>query len=321
MTPYLERWAGDFRARVELVSYDELFRSTALPQCVHVFTDIDRIDPQDRERAAYLWATLRRAAPRLELLNHPLLAMRRYELLRSLRESGINEFDVYQLTEARRPRRFPVFLRVEDDHLGPRSELLASQEAVDAAVTQLVASGEGRDRRIAVEFHAQKEADGLYRKYAAFYIAGTVLARHLMIGPHWMVKDATRIRNESTLAEQRRYCEENPHAEWIASVFRLARIDYGRIDYGIVDGRLQVFEINMNPTIVTAETVEKTPHNLRFTAALTAAYEELEARNGGAKHASELPRIAVDPPLRSRSARLVGGVLARLARRQLRRPV
>lgn len=321
MTPYLERWAGDFRNHVELVSYDELFRSTTLPRCVHVFTDIDRIDPQDRERAAYLWMTLRQAAPSLELLNHPLLAMRRYELLRSLHETEINDFDVYQLTEARKPRRFPVFLRLEDDHLGPRSELLASQQELDAAVSELVANGKGRDRVIAVEFHAQKETDGLYRKYAAFYLAGAVLPRHLMIGPHWMVKDATRIRNESTLAEQRRYCEENPHAEWIASVFRLARIDYGRIDYGVVDGRPQVFEINTNPTILPGETVEKTPHNLRFTAALTAAYEALEARNGGARGARELSSIAVEPPLRGRSARVIGGVLARLAGRQLRRVV
>ena len=33
--------------------------------------------------------------------------------------------------------------------------------------------------------------------------------------------------------------------------FALANIDYGRIDYGIVDGQVQTFEINNNPSVLT----------------------------------------------------------------------
>ena len=33
-------------------------------------------------------------------------------------------------------------------------------------------------------------------------------------------------------------------------LFDLARIDYGRIDYSVVDGRIQVWEINTNPMIL-----------------------------------------------------------------------
>lgn len=318
MTPYLERWANEFRSHVDLVSYDEIFRSNDLPRCVHVFTDIERLDSEDRERAAYLWGTLQRQAPEIELLNHPLLAMRRYELLRTLREAGVNDFDVYRLTEARRIRRFPVFVRGENDHKGAESGLLGSQEELAAFVKSLVDAGKSRDTRIAVEFHASKGPDGLYRKYAAFCLAGVVIPRHLFIGPHWMVKDETRIRDEAKFAEERRYCDEHPHAAWIASVFKLANIDYGRIDYGIVDGKPQVFEINTNPTIVPAELTQLNPNNVRFIAALTAAYSALEQRNGGAIRMGELPRIALDPPLKNRKARLVSGALAFFVGRQLR---
>jgi hypothetical protein len=318
MTPYLERWAGEFRHHVDLVSYDETFCSTYLPRCVHVFTDIERLDSATRERAAYLWGTLRRRAPEIESLNHPLLAMRRYELLRTLREAGINDFDVYRLTEARNVRRFPAFVRGENDHQGAESELLRSQEELDACVKSLVDAGKSRDTRIAVEFHASKHEDGLYRKYAAFYLAGVVIPRHLFIGPHWMVKDVTRVRNDANSAEELSYCAENPHAAWITSVFQLARIDYGRIDYGIVDGKLQVFEINTNPTIFPAEMTELNRNNTRFVAALTAAYEALEQRNGGAARRQDLARIPLDPPLKNRRERLVSRTLALVAGRQFR---
>jgi hypothetical protein len=245
--------------------------------------------------------------------------MRRYELLRTLREAGVNDFDVYRLTEARRIRRFPVFVRGENDHKGAESGLLGSQEELAAFVRSLVDAGKSRDTRIAVEFYASKsQEDGLYRKYAAFYLAGVVIPRHLFIGPHWMVKDETRIRDEAKLAEEWRYCDEHPHAAWIASVFKLANIDYGRIDFGIVDGKPQVFEINTNPTIVPGKMTQLTPNNARFIAALTAAYAAMEQRNGGAKRMGDLPRIPLDQPLKSRKGRLVSRALAFAVRRQFR---
>lgn len=51
------------------------------------------------------------------------------------------------------------------------------------------------------------------------------------------------------LAEEHDYVEKNPHEGRLREVFRLARIDYGRMDYGMLDGQVQVWEINTNPTI------------------------------------------------------------------------
>ncbi|HLX69399.1 MAG TPA: hypothetical protein VKV04_07215 [Verrucomicrobiae bacterium] len=51
---------------------------------------------------------------------------------------------------------------------------------------------------------------------------------------------------------QREFLEKNPHASALREIFDLARIEYGRCDYSVVNGRLQVWEINTNPIIMRA---------------------------------------------------------------------
>src|SRR5215470_9090617 len=97
------------------VTYPELVEGAALGPGVVIFTDLERMTPVQLEWSAWKWNELKRSIPGVRLVNHPLLAMRRYELLRELYEQGINDFDVYHLTEGRRPRRYPVFIRAVDD--------------------------------------------------------------------------------------------------------------------------------------------------------------------------------------------------------------
>ena len=57
------------------------------------------------------------------------------------------------------------------------------------------------------------------------------------------------IDNEIIEAE-RRFVEENPHADVLREVFHQAAIEYGRVDFALVDGRSQVYEINTNPLVM-----------------------------------------------------------------------
>jgi hypothetical protein len=43
------------------------------------------------------------------------------------------------------------------------------------------------------------------------------------------------------------YIQRNPHEAELRTIFDRARIEFGRIDYTFVDGRLVVYEINTNP--------------------------------------------------------------------------
>jgi hypothetical protein len=196
--------------------------------------------------------------------------------------------------------------------------LLSSQSEIDDVCEALCRDGKSRDTRIAVEFCAEPGPDGWYRKYAAYFVDGAVVPRHVMFSREWMIKAHTRTIDEEKRAEERQYVDTNPHAAWIREVFRLARIDYGRIDYGIVRGRPQAYEINTNSTIFPVETTERSERNLHFAAALTRAYAELESRNGN----SGAPAyVAVAEPLHGWAGRIAGRALAAVFRRQLRTPI
>jgi hypothetical protein len=58
------------------------------------------------------------------------------------------------------------------------------------------------------------------------------------------------VEKPQVLEMERRYLETNPHEQDLRKIFRLARIDYGRIDYAMLGDRLQVWEINTNPHII-----------------------------------------------------------------------
>ncbi len=282
MNLVLVGWGKSLADRVRVLDYEWLFRQRKLPLGSYIFTGVEQLSVDEREKAATAWRALAEAGENIRLFNHPLLAMHRYELLRTLCEAGLNPFDVYRLTEARAPQRFPVFLRRADDHTGPRSELLPNQLALEAAADDLVASGESRDKGLIVEFADTQTEDGNYRKYAAFFIrdgdGGLVIPRHVQTSSHWMVKANSRTIDEANVALERAYIETNPHADQIRNIFNLARIDFGRIDYGVTkDGDLVVFEINMNPQLVTPGPAKDEARNIiketfakRFVAALGA---------------------------------------------------
>lgn len=100
---YLELMGDRLTAPIVPAAYSENIRGEAGQPATYIFTDLERVPPAGLERLSKIWKRLESAGDNC-LLNHPTRAMRRYELLRTLYEAGINEFNVYRLTEARRPR-------------------------------------------------------------------------------------------------------------------------------------------------------------------------------------------------------------------------
>jgi hypothetical protein len=171
-----------------------------------------------------------------------------------------------------------VFLRIEDDHEGRRSGLLDDAAALSQALDTLAA--EDRARTIVVEFCDVGDARGVYRKYAALVIGDTVIARHLLGSTDWQVKEADLL-DADLLREEVEYVDSNPHEHELREVFALAHVDYGRVDYSLLDGRMQVWEINTNPTLVMPTYDPKrprTPVRNRFTARLAPCWTELDQR-------------------------------------------
>lgn len=246
---YLNRYGKALAERADLLFYPELPHLQRLPFGSYVFTALDRLSSAETEMVIQIWDRLSQAGPELRLLNDPRRAMKRYELLRTLKERGKNSFQAYRASEWRQCRRFPVFVREENDHNGSLTQLLDSPAAVKKALVWLALHGFRFRELLIVEYCHTADKNGIFRKYSAYVVAGEVIARGIVFSNHWLTKGNVRQFDPEWVREEQRYVEQNPHELWLREVFREARIDYGRIDYGLQGDKPQVWEVNMNPTV------------------------------------------------------------------------
>lgn len=215
-----------------------------------IWTDFDRLDASALAEAGALRRQLGERRPDLAHLNDPLASRQRFDLLRRLRQAGLNDFDVRRPEEPLEGLRYPVFLRDEVGASYRAPELLADRVALDAALASLAA--EGFERPMIVEFGARPGPDGWYRKYGAFRVGERIYPQHCFIHPHWFVKHCAPLTQPNRQREFADYLLGNPHAAQLREIFDLAGVQYGRIDYTLVEGRIQVFEINTNPAVLSS---------------------------------------------------------------------
>lgn len=293
------------------ISYEALFANKHAPIGNYVFTDLDRLTGYEIDAATEIALALSAAEPAAAIVNWPNRAFGRYALLRHLRETGLNSFDVWRLDEERLPSRFPVFIRREQDALGPESELLHDETEFQAAVDALQSSGKGLSGRIAVQFCQRPDANGLYRKYGAFCFRGQIVPQHLFLSTNWNVKRSTIELSPAMIEEEERYVFDNPHAEYLRGIFERAEIDFGRVDYAVVNDRIEIFEINTNPTFprLRADRQERARRRHHSVAGVLAGFRSLDHP----LNASGLVKFRTPKPklhrLRGRSTRRRAGDL------------
>lgn len=212
-----------------------------------IWSDIDRLDALVRAAANSMQEQL--AQTNVRQLNHPVQSLQRYELLRRLSDAGINNFRAFRLDEIPDDLCFPAFIRAEAGAAAQAPRLLYSRAELDTALVEAT-KGSAGGGLIIVEVGTEPGLDGYYRKYGAYRVGELVYPQHLFLGKTWFVKHPATILKGAREANAS-YVSDNPHAKQLMRIFDLARIDYGRIDYGVVRGKLQVFEINTNPAILS----------------------------------------------------------------------
>jgi hypothetical protein len=245
---YLRNWGRPLWGRVRILSYEDVGDPGCLVDGAYVFCDVDRLPPLLAAKADAVWESLAKRGGAVRLLNRPGALMSRYQLLRALSDAGLNSFNVFRLDEINDRLRYPVFLRDAIEHTGTLSPLLADRQALEESIDGLLAAGSALSELLVVEY-VDTSIDGMFRKYAGMRVGETIIAHHIMFAREWMVKGPSLVSPEMVV-EERVFQKENPHRGRIAEVFRLAGVDYGRIDYGLVDGRMQVWEVNTNPTLL-----------------------------------------------------------------------
>ena len=215
---------------------------------VVIWSDMDRLSAEELKRAAELSAELARQVG-LTQLNHPTASLQRFDLLRVLRDDGSNYFRAFRPDQLDDTIRYPVFIRDEVGALYEEPPLLHDRPALDAALAR--PDGRRLARPIVVEMTGTPWLDGYYRKFAAYRVGDKTYAQHIAMSKSWFVKNSNQELLPAHVDEIRAYIAENPHAEQLLQVFEKARMQYGRIDYTLTDGKLTVFEINSNPTVLS----------------------------------------------------------------------
>ena len=249
------------RQWLKSLTYEELFFERAGPVGHYIFTDFDRITRYEIECLASFAASLEKLVPEAHILNHPLRVLERLPLLVELHRKGINDFTANRIECGERPPSYPAFIRAEDGYGGPETDLLRDDAGFDLALAGLQDRGLPLRGRIAVGYAGERGADGFFRKYGAFNIAGAILPHHIQRNRGWVVKkdiadldwtiprDRSDRLTELAVTEEIDFVRDNPHEQTLARAFSIAGIDFGRADYGIVNGRVQIYEINTNPSL------------------------------------------------------------------------
>lgn len=240
----------DVSAQICLQSYPRLWGQEFTPHGAVIFSDLERLSHRERAAATVLWDALEQ--PGQVRLNHPGRALRRKDLLNVLRREGLNRFDAFSPSDLPATLRFPVFVRDASNHWGSLTPLLSSEAELQRWLARMALKSALSDNireLLVVEYVDTSDATGIYRKYSAFRIGERILPRHVLFSKGWVLKKPDLLEPEF-LREEQVYIDTNPDEAWLRKVFDLARIDYGRIDYSVLDGEPQVWEINTCPTVI-----------------------------------------------------------------------
>lgn len=244
---FLEHWEPGLAPRIRILDYGEVLHARELPVGTYVFSDLERLSPTELDIAEIIWSQLHAAGSRL--LNHPRRTLRRYDLLSTLHRLGRNDFRVVRAADRNAAYTFPVFLREEGDHAGSLTKLLNTRSDVEQALAGALVRGHRLEHLLITEYCNTVDENGMFRKYAAFRMGDRIIPAHIDVSRQWVVKD-TDVTEGDVLANERRYIETNPHEAWLRETFEIAGVEYGRMDYGVLGDRLQVWEINTNPVTI-----------------------------------------------------------------------
>ncbi len=249
-TRYCAPYWRFLRDRTTVVLLEKALERHSWPRGVYLFTCTDGMEPAQMALARALFARLKPRTQECVVLNEPGRVLGRYDLLKRLREAGINDFDVHRVDALPPDIQFPVFVRYERFHRANLTDLIRTRAELEDTLASLLLRGEVAKELLVVEWLDYKDEDGNYRKWGAQKIGPHVFGKHLMAGPHWMVKRKYTTK-QAVGSDELPYIESFPHNDVLAPVWEISGHDWARMDYSFWRGRLQVWEINDNPEMGT----------------------------------------------------------------------
>lgn len=245
---------GPLVPKTRAITYDQLFAVHSVTPGTWVFTDMERLNTIELKLAAKIYRRMANS-PNIRILNDPARVKSRFGLLRALHDAGFNDFNAYWADSLERPKRFPVFLKIAAEHTGSLGALINDQAELDLRLQNVVAQGTPLSTVLIIEYCGAPSAHGYYERYAFFKVGTEISLSGILIDDQWIVKNPRfDLMTPKILADQFDAMRENRYLDEMKTAFDIAEIEYGRADVGLVNGRLQVYEINTNPNISATTT-------------------------------------------------------------------
>lgn len=241
---------------IRILPYESFKLNFFTKNDVIIFCDIDRCTDEKLEVLKSHYNSL--ISIKCKILNNPHQCLRRFDLLNKLSRLGLNSYKVYRLEDYNEGKiKFPVFLRNQFSHNGPDTPLLYNYSDLKKYIERSCIESSMISEFIDVS------NEMTYHKYGAFILNKTIIPRHYFKSDQWNVK-SSNLNLHRSIQDELDFINNNPHKDSILQIFRISKIEYGRIDYAIVNSKIVVFEINTNPTIIDQWDIQD--GNLRLTA-------------------------------------------------------
>lgn len=231
---------------IRSLTYDQVLGASALPNATYIFADLERLSISHLRSAAALYRKL--CGLGVRCLNDPACAMSRVELLVNLNERAGNPIRVYRADMRPRPSRFPVFLRLENEHEMPSDVLYSSQGELDDALAAHRRNGVPLRGLLVLEKVDAKYNDILWAKWGTWRIGDRIVVDHIAVEDRWMVKYGRHdCLTEDVVSDEFDAVSGNRFERHLKPAFEMAGIEYGRADHAVTAEGMVVFEINTNP--------------------------------------------------------------------------
>ncbi len=268
----------------QAVSWEHALTTDRLPKAAYVLTDFDRLSFSEMEAGTHLYQWLR--AEGLPVLNDPGRFLSRSAFLKTLRNQGVNSFNCILPAHGEKPDRFPVFLRTLASHRGVLTELLHDAEQSQAALVDAMRKGFPIGDLAFIEYAAAPvPGTGHFQKLSAFRVGDRIIRANTINDTHWMAKTGVAgLASDAQYEEENREMSDYPLRDFVMDVFERTGTEFGRMDFGFVDGRYEIYEINTNPYLAGLSADHKNAHRAdtmrQIIEQLTQAFSDISIPSG-----------------------------------------
>ena len=241
--------------RVMVLPYSKLSKLNGLDVTSVVFCDQERLTRGEMSAVMALWDRLEKSTS-IKLINKPDKVLFRLTLHEALYRDGINSYQSKPVGDQSRKLKYPVFLKVIHDHKGALSPLLYNDSEFKRGLKKSTFPYTRYFKKdiMVIEYCDVVDQRGHYPKYASNLINGKIIPRSRRVGTEWQVNSRKQLEDMEHQLAEKAFQDNNDEEPLIRSVFETAGIEFGRIDYGISGGQIQVWEINTNPMIAPKPT-------------------------------------------------------------------